>query len=373
MLFFPTLVTATVHTLAGSAPREGFGRVERRIGPSTYVIALGREKMTVEVTSGSLKEGQLVGIEARGNGLSIHALDPGARETGKPVTDAFLRSDLAGRSGLQSALDRMVSALRAGPSDGALIRQTEALFSSVAASLSSLDPKAAVELGMVLSALSRAGGGEKMAADALTLLEHFRSLAAPGASPAEGRFFLVNKLLPDGIYSFSTAAEALRFLGGGEAAEPALAGRLTAAIEASGAVIIRTTVCGPEQTALALIPRTDVGRELASWNAASTSRVFLSIPASVLEQLFVDRGNVPLHALRALDAFATAEKIPAASVRAGSRGAQDAALLQWLRAAVDSRAAPSSLAPLAPVFPNSSIIDGLVDAAVNAGRAIGAP
>jgi hypothetical protein len=371
MIFSPTLVTATAQTLAGSAPREGLGRVERRIGPATYVIAIGREKMTVQVTSGSLKEGQIVGIEARGGGLSIHAMDAVARESGKTVPDAFLRSDIPGRTGLQSALDNMISVLSSKPSDSALLRQVESLFSTVTGSLAAIDPKATDELGALLRTLSRDGGGDRTVSSAVALLEHFRGLVAQGTTGGDARFFFINKMMPDALYAFSNVADALRFLGIGETAEAALAARLAAAIEAAGTVIVRITACGPEQAALALLRQGDVVRELASWNAASSSRVFQSIPVAVLEQLFLDRGNVPLHALRALDAFAAAENLPAASERAGSRGAQEAALLQWLRAAVDSRAAPSSLAPLAPVFSSSSIIDGLGDATAAAGRRIG--
>jgi hypothetical protein len=365
MIFSPTLIAATAQPLSGSTPREGLGRVERQTGPATYVIALGREKMTVQITSGALKEGQQVSIAARSNGLIIMGLDTGAREGGKNGEDSFLPSGASTRPELQSVLDSMISSLSRGTTDPLRWKQTEVLFSTVAGELSAIDPKLTGELRALLGALSSAGanGGDETVATALSLLERLKNLIPQSTIPADGRFLIIKQSLPEGLYAFTTVEEALRFLSTDATADPALAGLLRAALDADGVIIIKTSTFALEQTVASLLRPDDLARELASWNAASISRVFQSIPTEVFGQLFIDRGNVPLQSLRLLDAYAAALQLPAASPRAGSREARDAALLQWLRAAVDSRAAPSALAALAPVFSSSSIIDGLGDLA----------
>jgi hypothetical protein len=360
MIFSPPLVAATAQPFTGSKIKEGIGRVERQIDRATYVIAFGREKVTVSVTAGALTAGEQVFVTARRDGMVIERLDASSGSGVPAGSDSFLRLEATTRPALDCALQSIVTSLTQGKPDTAVLRQSEALFSAVAAECSSINPTLTAEIASVLGALARPDAAPGDAAEAAVLIERLRNQIMAVAGP-EGRFIALKQAIAEGIYSFSTVEDALRFMGGDESA----AGRLTAALDASGAIIIRVSSIG-NQTLAALLQPADVLRELAAWNAASQSRVFQSLSAETLEQLFIGRGSLPLDRLRLLDAFAAAMQLPAASGRGGNAVAQSASLGQWLDAAVDVRAAPSALAARAPVFSISSMIDALNDlAAVN--------
>ena len=53
-----SIITAVAKSLPGQPSKGGTGTVERRVDPSTYVINLGRENLTVKVTEGALSVGQ---------------------------------------------------------------------------------------------------------------------------------------------------------------------------------------------------------------------------------------------------------------------------------------------------------------------------
>jgi hypothetical protein len=357
MIISPPLDKATAQHFAGSTIKEGNGRVERQIDGSMYVIALGREKITVSVTAGELTAGEQVFVTSRRDGLVIERLDASSGPGTTAESDSFLRLGATTRPALDSVLESIVTSLTQEKPDAAVMRQSEALFAAVAAECSSVNPGLTAEIATALSALARSDAASGDAAAAAALIERLRSQIMTVAAP-EGRFIAIQPALADGIYSFSTVEDALRFLGSDEST----AGRLKAALDANGAIIIRISSIGNQTLAALLQPR-DVLQEIIAWNAASQSRVFQSLSAEALEQLFIDRGSLPLDRLRLLDAFAAAMQLPAAAERGGIAPAQSASLKQWLDAAVDMRAAPSALAARAPVFSISSMIDALNDLA----------
>lgn len=353
MIFSPPLVAATTQPFTGSKTKEGIGRVERQIDGTTYVIAFGREKMTVSVTAGALTAGERVFVTAHRDGMVIERLDAPSGSGAPPGSDSFLRLGATTRPALDRALESIVTSLTQEKPDAAALRQNEALFAAVTAECSSVNQTLTAKIAAALGALVRSDAARSDVEAAVALIERLRYQIMVEAGP-EGRFIAVNHALAQGIYSFSTVEEALRFLDGDESA----AGRLMAALDTSGIIIIRVSSI-ENQTLAALLRPEEVPRELSAWNAASQSRVFQFLSADALEQLFVDRGSLPLDRLRLLDAFAAAMQLPAATERGGNAMAQNASLRQWLDAAVDERAAPAALAARAPVFSISSMIDAL--------------
>jgi hypothetical protein len=357
MIFSPPFVTATATAVAGSKFKEGIGRVERQVDGSTYVIATGREKVTVNITAGTLTAGEQVFITTRHEGLVIERLNPSTGAGAMAKSDSFLLFGAATRPALDRALESISATLTQGNGDASTLRQSAALFAVIAGECSSVNHQLTLDISAALGALARSDTSLGDAASVVVLIDRLRNQIA-AATGLESRTIALNRALPDGIYSFLTATDALRFLGGEDSATD----RLKAALEAFGVIIIRTSSIG-NQTIATLLRPDDVLRELRAWNAASQSRLFQSLSADVLEQLFINRGSVPLERLRLLDAFAAAMQLPSANGRGGNAAAQSAALGQWLDAAVDVRATPSALAARAPVFSVSLMIDALDDCA----------
>lgn len=70
-MYSSQIITAVAKSLPGQSSKGGTGTVERRVDPSTYVINLGRENLTVKVTEGALSVGQQVAVAVRNERLFI--------------------------------------------------------------------------------------------------------------------------------------------------------------------------------------------------------------------------------------------------------------------------------------------------------------
>ncbi|MBN2035572.1 MAG: hypothetical protein JW768_02400 [Chitinispirillaceae bacterium] len=362
----PAVVAAIANAVSGLRAREGIGRVERQVGSDSYLISLGRDKINVTVTSGTLVAGERVNVIAHGRDLVIERLDEAARRPSGARSDSFVPHAVGSPRKLKGSLDTILLSLTQGRSDAVALRQSEALFSSMASACSRIDAGLTATISSLLGTI--AGSEEpssEMIATAVKLIEQLKGKIDVSDPPAStGRVIIDGRALPEGMFAFTSVEEALRFLGKDAAGDPALAARLRTSLNAHGIIILSTRVYAAQESVLLLLGPEDVLRELDSWKgSALQSRMFKSVPADVFARVFADRGALPLDYLRLLDTFAAALQMPAGSSKAGSPDAQAASLVQWLHAAADSRAAPSALAPLAPVFSPASIIDALRDLA----------
>jgi hypothetical protein len=353
MLFSPPLVASTAQTGPGLTIKAGIGRVERQIDAATYVIAVGKEKITLTVPAGSLTAGEQVFISVRADGLFIERLDT----AGSPLpagNDSFFRLGAATQGALDRALESIITLLSEGKGDPAYVRQSIALFAAIAANCSSVNPQLTEEIAAALDTLVRSDMESYDPTLAAALIQKLKDEIPPDSGAASDvRLWLVRQTPPAGIFAFSTVAEAVRFLNGDES----LASDLTALDREK--IILKTTVCNDQQSFVALLEPDEVRRELAAWNTSSQSKLFQSLPMPVVHQLLLSRGSIPLERLRLLDAFAASLQIPAATEKIRNADTLGASLGIWLDAASDGRGAPSALAARAPVYSVTSIVDVL--------------
>lgn len=355
----------------------------RQDGASNYVIKVGRDTITVKVTDGALSVGEQVTVAVRNDRLIITPVQvnvptPDAEDAA--AFDTFTRQGssqaVVPRESLRAvkaALDDMVAALSEQPVQTKDVQECEALFKTVAPALAPIDKQLTNAIAAALRSIAGPAEDAPLPADelqnAIALIEKLRDkIPTVPANPASGRSVPLQTPVPDGLYRFSTAAEALTFLKPEAASAEAFANGLASRIEENGSVEVRTETREGQVTVATIVTKSETAMELAGLPGRFTSRAFQSIPASVFEQLLDDRGNINIDLLRTLDGFAAELRLPASSTRAGSREAQDAALLQWLTTANDSGAPAGSLSALLPVFSASSIIDSLEEFAQSASQ-----
>jgi hypothetical protein len=227
-----------------------------------------------------------------------------------------------------------------------------------------IDPKLTITNSDTLAAVARQPA-EPSSRDALvrTILDKLETLKARliETAPATGRTTILRASVPEGIYAFSTIDEVKQFLETPKGLDRAFTDALSKEIAATGTVTLRVTACGGSSIAVSILLPEEITTSIESLAARFSSRAMQSIPPALFGQLLEMQGELSFDFLNTLDRAADALQIPAATLRAGSTAAQEAALQQWLDAAIKGNADPAVLAARLPVFSASSIIDSLDD------------
>jgi hypothetical protein len=368
-------IAAIAVPVTGTIKQGGLGLVERQVDHATYAIRTRAGNIAVRVTEGALDVGQRVNILVRNGMLLIEPLDQPAPDAGAVGgDDSFMQSSGIPAPRLKGTLAAIIGALSANPSGAQVYRQNGPLFAAITPALFTFDRKLTEDILQRFNAL--ASGPEaspvapEQADELIRLLEVMKKEIsdAPLSAPPLGRTVAVEEPLPEGLYSFSSVDDTLRFLGIDRASAPAFAAEAEARLSEDGVIIVRTLPApGGRASAMLLLPE-EVSRDLESLTNDFESRTFRSIPAAVFEQVLDDRNNLDIALLRLLDQTAKTLQLPAASARAGSVEAQAASLRQWLHALSDSPAPSAALVSLVPVFPASSIADAIDEVAAAAGK-----
>ena len=373
MAFFSPLVTALAVPLTGSGNQEGSGRVERQLDATTYTISVGRDKLTARVTEGTLSVGQRVNITVQNGRLLIEggAAKPAAGQNA--AADVFLQSGVPSAHDLKGALDGIMARLSGYADETDALRQADSLFKGLAPDLAAIEPKLTDEITKQFRALAAPDDAppepqtvQVVLAQLDRLKERLGEESAPAAEMAGfGRSLVVQRSLPEGVFAFSSVEDAQQFLSADGTTDEAFARELARRLSEDGVITVRTTACGTLESVATILLPGELAQEVESQAGQFSSRAFQSIPPVLFEQLLSSRGSVNFDLLRQLDRLALDQQMPAASIRAGSREAQTAALEQWLHTAVDSGVKPAAIAALLPVFSASSIIDSLEELAAS--------
>jgi hypothetical protein len=210
------------------------------------------------------------------------------------------------------------------------------------------------------------GKNESIAAD-LFLPQNKGSAADIRSSPSgetqEDRLFVAPRSLPEGLFTFADNDDARSFLGvTGVSSEsnddPS---------RESGGILVRTYTTVGDRTPARYLSQEGIPREIASWRANFGSRMFQSLPAEVFQRLLRSCGEVNLSQLYAMDNSLSDSRLPL--VPAGMREAQTSSVTQWLQTAMESGAAPASLAALSPA-PAPMVVGMLENLAATLGGSV---
>ncbi len=202
--------------------------------------------------------------------------------------------------------------------------------------------------------------------DVLTLTGNAGTAAA---SPSTTSAVAVNGI-PPGIYLFSSAEEALSFIGQEKNGE--LLQLAAKQLSAEGVIAIRIDAGDSGPSRALLLPLAEIPLSLQTLRGSFTSAVLLAVPTAALEQVLFDRGSLPFTQFLLLDRLLQGSSITFPLTRAGSAEAQNNALMQWLQTILTLDSPSTGIAALAPASSATTMMSELETALPLAASATGA-
>ncbi|MBN1577940.1 MAG: hypothetical protein JW913_15375 [Chitinispirillaceae bacterium] len=160
--------------------------------------------------------------------------------------------------------------------------------------------------------------------------------------------------IPAGLYLFSSAEEALAFVGQEKNGE--LLRRFEKLLSSEGVITIKIDCAGGEPSRATVCAAPDIMQAIQTLSASFTSMQLSSLSVDVWQQILFDRGNLPFDLLHELDVLLQGSGMPFPQARAGSAEAQNSALVHWLHSAITFDPPRADLAALAPASSASTML-----------------
>ena len=327
---------------SGAAFPEGAGRVERQLSADTFVIAVGREQITVQAAGGELREGMQVVVRERNGTMLIQPVDKGQADPGPAVrADTFsLNATVA------EALDAAASALAEPSPRAADYQRTAAILNAVMPRLTGTDRELAEKLVKLLDTLelgNAASRGLDSDAEVRSLLAQLRDSVAAG-NAVSTRIVTIPGTPGNALFSFANLDDALDYftISPDSPGLPAVAASGPAS---DGPVSIRSVSSPDGASSVKVLLPGELGAEIDTLRSGFESGLFRSMPDEVFRQVLGNAGRLDFGLLQQIDSLASQLQLPA---RTGMSDEQAQAVAHWLQTVLETDAPSPELAARTP-------------------------
>ncbi|HEX7509972.1 MAG TPA: hypothetical protein VF335_01620, partial [Chitinivibrionales bacterium] len=349
-------MTSSVSLITGrfvamAAPRiSGKGIVETVTEQGRAVIVSGSQKLIVQLTSGSLRQGDTVVFKAQGDAVFIERISIAAAQPALFAADAFETEGAGADEAFQKLLLQLARQLGGEAPD----RETLQRLSQALGALAKKIPEYNAECQMAATQLINYALPILQSARALEtldvgrcveLLQSFLSKLAASAPPP---VFQVRPGIAEGYYFRASTQEVLQWASESGFKVPG-AGKAIGGATANGVpVVFKVYGMEADVNRCTVMSKDDAGRELLHYIRANLSHPFWKlITAETLTTLMAQQARVSSSRLADIDALLlekvdAAAVIPAAAHSAGhtqapgiSEAVRAALQTQWLSVACD--------------------------------------
>lgn len=332
----------------------GYAVVDKKTGPDTYTLKIGNDKVAIKASGDFLNEGDSIRYQIKNNHLIIEKKNPSATAAFHH-DDSFALKNSNENSTVKVVLGTIIDNLEnSSKPNQAIINETESILNSFRGKLEKIAPETLQNVDKLLSQLKNREITQTDKSELIELLRNIESSCSKlTQSPKTSHYQLVgllDKNIPEGIYRLSSNLTQENI--------SALLSELKTDFQGNMADLFLRTIPAQDNNTIAItLPSQDILKELLSLKSLFSSPIMKTIPSQVYENILLERGEIPISALRELDSFFMSSGSTTLSpVRAGSETAQVETLTQWLRTALDfTTDAIAQRCPFSQSLPISSL------------------